>query len=299
MEQRKALGRGLASLIPRAEPSEEGGLAVREVSLEEIKPAPNQPRKFFDEDRIAELAESIKEQGILHPLLVRQVAAGYELISGERRWRAAKKIGMVCVPVIVRDVAPQEQLELALVENLQRADLDPIEEARAYADLMTRFSLTQERVADKVAKSRSAVANSLRLLKLPEKLQEGLQSGALSVGHAKVLLAEPIDRQLALYGLILKEGLSVRELETKVQQSLPAGAPGTRKKAEAKVKTLSGPIARVVDELRTLLGTKVEIDEKKNGSGRILIEYYSQDQLDELYQKLTGLFLTKRKTRRT
>lgn len=331
MEQRKALGRGIASLIPRANKasaasdtkqdtkktvrqtgpvdivsrqdapvqtvSSEAAAATpyREVPVAQIRPCANQPRKFFDEEQIAELAQSIKEKGILHPLVVRQVADGFELISGERRYRAAKQLGLQQVPVLVRDVAAGEQLELALIENLQRADLDPMEEAQAYSELVERFQLTQEDVAARLGRSRSAVANSLRLLRLPERVQEAIRSGAISTGHAKVLLGEPVERQLVLLDVILKRGLSVRQLEEKVRR----GSQSTRLKPQSgEKKGLPAVVARIVEELRTRLGTQVRIEQGRDGAGKIIIDYYSQEQLDELYQRLTGFHITKRKISR-
>lgn len=325
MEQRKALGRGIASLIPRSNkntespdtkktvrqtgavelveqmtstpPSPEATAAspYQELSLEQIRPCKNQPRKAFDEGQIAELAQSIKEQGILHPLVVRRVSDGFELISGERRYRAAKQAGLEKVPVLVRDVAAKEQLELALIENLQRADLNPMEEAQAYSELIERFGLTQEDVATRLGRSRSAVANSLRLLRLPERVQNALRSGAISTGHAKVLLSEPADRQLMLLDVIVKRGLSVRQLEGKLKSS----SQNARLKARSgEKKGLPAALARIVEELRTRLGTQVRIEPSRDEAGRIVIDYYSQEQLDELYQRLTGFHITKRKVSR-
>ncbi len=311
MEPRKALGKGLASLIPKStvpkavpDAREQDGASpaavsgpFREVAITEIKASAAQPRKYFDEERIEELAQSIKQKGILQPLLVRTVEGGYELIAGERRWRAAKQVGLARVPVIVRDVAQQEQLELALIENIQRADLDPIEEAQGFSELMSRFDITQEEVAERVSRSRSAVANSLRLLKLPDKVQQALRSGAISVGHAKVLLGETIDTQLLLLDKCIKDDMAVRQLER-----LAKALGGRRTKAKtgssasaAKV-SLTPTLERITEELKKRLGTKVQIETTEKG-GRILIDYYSDEQLDDLYQRITGYHLTRRKTR--
>ncbi len=285
MEPRnKGLGRGLASLIPQGPtpvPSQDGSGAYREVPFAQIRPCMTQPRKNFDADQIAELANSIKEKGILLPLLVRSVSGGYELISGERRWRAAKQLGLKEVPILVRDVLPQEQLELALIENLQRADLDPIEEAQGYADLMGRFEMTQEEVAQKVGRERSTVTNSLRLLKLPESVQALLRGKELSTGHAKVLLGQPVDHQQRLAEQIVAKGWSVRDLEQSLER--PAAKKGTHKGATV---TPSPALAFLLDELREALGTQVRIAPGKNGKGKIIIEYYSAEQLNELSEKL-------------
>ncbi len=314
MESRKrALGRGIASLIPQSKagastlkPQESEQMPAssvsapegpfREVPISQIKPYANQPRKFFDEDKIEELAKSIKLKGLIHPLLVRTVAGGYELISGERRWRAAKKIGLEQVPVLVRDVAEQEQLELALIENLQRADLDPIEEAIGFAELMEKFGLKQEDVAERVSRSRSAVANSLRLLRLPEKVQAAVRTGEISIGHAKVLLGESIDRQLMLLEKIIENRLTVRGLELLVNSMHgKTKQPAAPASSSPRSGSLSPALVRIVEELQKRLGTQVQLEPTDKG-GRIIVEYYSDEQLDELYQRMTGYHLTRRKT---
>lgn len=286
MEQRKGLGRGLASLIPKERIEQargESSRAFREVAIDQVKSCMTQPRRNFDAESIKELAHSIHEKGILHPLLVRTVPGGYELISGERRLRAARMLSLEKVPILVRDVAPREQLELALIENLQRADLDPIEEARGYADLMERFEMTQEAVATRVGRERSTVANALRLLKLPEKIQEALRSGEISAGHAKVLLGETPDRQLTLFERIVKEGWSVRELETTIAHPT---SPSSKAKKKTLSQKLSPVLGRIAEALRTSLGTQVRILPGRKGRGKIVIEYYSAEQLNDLCHKL-------------
>ena len=316
MEQRRALGRGIASLIPRttskpdaAKTKEAAVKAVtgatagvaaatedspyREVPLQRIRSHAGQPRKNFDEAQLAELAQSIREKGLLHPLVVRKRETGYEIISGERRFRACQQLGLETVPVLVREVEDREQLELALIENLQRADLDPIEEAQAYQELIEKFQATQEEIAKQLGRSRSVIANALRLLRLPEKFKEALKAGKVSMGHAKVLLAEPVERQLYFLAEIIKRRLSVRELEKIVQRN----SQSTRLKAvSSDKKGLPPALERVVDELRTRLGTQVNLLPGKDETGKIVIDYYSQEQLDELYQRLTGFQITKRKT---
>ncbi len=308
MEQRRALGKGLASLIPQSKaaqaatstpevaklPASDAG-PFREVPITDVKPCASQPRKYFDEEQIAELAQSIQQKGILQPLLVRTTDTGYELIAGERRWRAAKQIGLTKVPVIVREVAAQEQLELALVENLQRADLDPIEEAQGFAELMERFGATQEDVAERVGRSRSAVANSLRLLKLPEKGQQALRTGEISVGHAKILLGESLDTQLILLEKLLQEDLAVRQLE-RLARALGNRRSKAKSKSGAAPVPDVGVVQRIAEELKKRLGTQVRIETKDKG-GQITIDYYSEEQLDDLYQRITGFHVTRRKTR--
>lgn len=308
MEQRRALGKGLASLIPKAKvekpppgmigkiPSEKEEMPFREVLVSQIRPSSTQPRKNFDEEQIDELAQSIRQKGILQPLLVRTIPEGFELIAGERRLRAAKKTDLEKVPVIVRDVARQEQLELALVENLQRADLDPIEEAEGFAELMGKFSCTQEDVAVRVGRSRSSVANSLRLLKLPDKAQQALRSGEITVGHAKVLLGESVDIQLLLLDKLIKDDLAVRQLE-RLAKALGSRREKLKPREESsKNREISSTMERIEEELKKRLGTQVRLESAEKG-GRIIVEYYSDEQLDDLYQRMTGYHLTRRKTR--
>lgn len=283
MEPRRSLGRGLASLIPAGPVvvTPPAGRVYQEVAIDAIRPPHSQPRKTFDAAKIDELARSIKAKGVLLPLLVRTVPGGYELISGERRLRAARQLGLATVPVLVRDVAPQEQLELALIENLQRADLDPIEEGRGYADLIERFGMTQEEVAAKVGRDRATVANALRLLKLPEKVQAALKEGGISVGHAKLLLPLPIDHQLQLTSEIRTKGWSVRELERQLARlSRPSHPerPGPP--------PLSPALAGLAERLRAALGTLVHLQPGRGEKGKLVIEYYSTAQLAELCQRL-------------
>ena len=218
--KRRALGRGLGALIPQGTPSNPPP-ADRRVLVTEIRPNPHQPRRYFDDARLAELAESIKQQGILQPLIVRKVEQGYELIIGERRLRAAQKAGLDRVPVIIKEVTDAQSMEMALVENIQREELTPIEEALAYRQLMEELHLTQEEVASRVGKSRPVITNLLRVLNLPDEIKEEIDRGGLSVGHARTLLSLGTpEQQIAMARRIMRQGLSVRETETLVAQTV-------------------------------------------------------------------------------
>ena len=286
--KRRPLGRGLGALIPEGPPATAS--AERRVPIGEIRPNPRQPRRFFDEDRITELAESIRQQGILQPLVVRRVEHGYELIIGERRFRAAQRAGLERVPVVVKEVTDAESLEMALVENIQREELTPIEEALAYRQLMEEFHLTQEEVANRVGKSRPVVTNLLRVLQLPEEIKEEVDRGNLSVGHARTLLALATpEQQLELARKIMRQGLSVRETETLVaraperllaEDALPSSANERSARPDLFIPALE-------EELIRALGTKVRLHPRKKG-GRIEIEYYSNEELEGLVRRLKG-----------
>jgi len=290
--KRRALGRGLGALIREA-PSSAAPTVDRRIAIADIHPNPRQPRRYFDEERIAELAESIRHQGILQPLVVRKVNNGYELIIGERRFRAAQRAGLEQVPALVKDVSDAESLAMALVENIQREELTPIEEALAYRQLMDEFHLTQEEVATRVGKSRPMVTNLLRILNLPEELKEEVDRGALSVGHARALLAlDTPEHQIEMARTIMRQGLSVRETETLVARKPEASAP------IAVASPAPGPqpptriaihvhISALEEELMRSLGTKVRLLPKKKG-GRIEIEYYSAEELEGLVRRLKG-----------
>jgi len=290
------LGRGLASLIPqKGKPAgnisqipakiQTGALQddFLEIPVEKIASNPQQPRHNFDEKGLQELASSIKEHGVIQPLVVMKIAPEqYELVAGERRLRAAKMGGLKMVPVIVREEAGErEKLELALVENIQRNDLNPLEEARAYKKLIEEFDLTQEDVAAKVAKSRSAVANKVRLLALPVEIQRALQEGRITEGHARSILAiENPEKQRALFELILKENLTVRQAEEKVKE-VTVGTH-TRRLGSAG----NSPFKAEEETLATKLGTKVAI--KKSGDGgKITIDFYSKEELDNIVSKVS------------
>lgn len=297
MEQRKGLGRGIASLIPNtlrsglssnAAPApaiiEESRLPYRMVSIAEIVANPNQPRKYFDDAKIQELAQSIKEKGILAPLIVLKSQGKYQLISGERRFRAAHLIGLQTVPVFIRETEAREAMEIAIIENVQREDLDPIEEASAYQELMEKFSYTQEEVATKVSKERSTVANTLRLLKLPTKVRQALQANQISVGHARALLSlSEIERQIYFTDKVIEEGWSVRELESRIQAKRSTQSPKNSKMLSA----LPTHLLQILDEVRRTLGTQVKLI-PKGKKGKIVIEYYSDEDLDRVYKLLVN-----------
>src|SRR3989344_5492281 len=289
----RSLGRGLGSLLGRsvgplqssAKPAyptmPSGGLLL--IPIDKIKQNPYQPREVFDVEKLQELAASIRVHGIIDPLVVSKTAEGgdgYELISGERRLRAAGLAGLTEVPVILKDVSRRDKLEIAIIENVQREDLNPIERAKSYDRLMTEFRYTQEDVAKRVGKSRESVANTLRLLKLPEKIQEYIRTGKLSEGHGKILLgiAEP-NKQLEYAEIILRDRLTVRQLSDSVS---PA-----RKNNQLKKIYKNPNLAIHEDRLRSALGTKVEI----NGTeikGKIGIEYYSAEDLHEIVKQITN-----------
>lgn len=289
--KRRGLGRGLGALIPEGV-SMAPPAAERRVHVSEIRPNPRQPRRYFDEQRIAELADSIRHQGVLQPLVVRKADSGYELIVGERRFRAAQRAGLERVPVIVKEVSDAESLEMALVENIQREELTPIEEALAYRQLMDEFQLTQEDVAKRVGKSRPVIANLLRVLNLPEEIKEDVDRGNLSVGHARSLLAlETPGKQIELARQIIRQGLSVRETETLVARSLEGIEQTAAHDRPAEPEKIANQahiyLKAIEEELMRQLGTKVRLHPRKKG-GKIEIEYYSNQELDGLLARLRG-----------
>ena len=281
---RKALGRGLGALLS-AEGTAVATEDTNEIPIDLIDPSTLQPRFVFDESKLDELAQSITANGVVQPLLVRRKGDRYELIAGERRWRAAQRAGLSRVPAVVRHVTDDKVLELALIENIQREDLNPIEEARAYKKLIETLGLTQEVVAERVGRDRSYVTNYLRLLKLPEDLQELLQVGRLSTGHARALLAaEHVDVQRRLARKIIEQDLSVRATERLVRQTTaarPARSAGpAAMEADANVRAAES-------KLRRRFGTQVRIIQSKGEqSGRIELEFYNAGDLDRLYSLL-------------
>ena len=286
---RKALGKGINALIPdfemgvpEAEPS-----AASDLLVDEISPNRLQPRSYFDDKKLEELVNSIEEHGVLQPVVVQKADSGYELIVGERRWRASKKLGLKKIPAVIREVSDAQSLEIAIIENIHRHDLNPIEEAEAYARLANEFALTQEMVAKKVGKSRTAVANTLRLLKLSRNIKEDLISEKISMGHARALLGLENSKQMeVLRKEIIKNDLTVRQTEARVNKVKAGSAnkpgPSTAKK-DIFIKDLEKELARK-------LGTKVDISPKKNG-GKLVVTYYSDDDLD----RIQGLMGSKRK----
>ncbi len=283
------LGRGLGALIPPSRVSA-GWQGIEQLELMQIEPNPRQPRHKVNVAELEELAASIREHGLLQPLLVTAAPAGngarYQLIAGERRWRAAKLAGLSQVPAIVRGTTPQQMLELALVENIQRADLNPLEEAEAYHHLIDEFGLTQEQVARKVGKDRTTVSNMLRLLKMPEALKQAVAEDKISEGHARALFQLGDEKQqLALLKLVLAKNLSVRQTEELVRRALEAGLAKNGLQPNPRMRTLHAETSSLEDDLRRALGTKVELV-RSNKGGRIVIEFYSDEELDAIYRKI-------------
>ena len=275
---RKALGRGLDALLPQKAPAE-GDASLQQVDIDLVRPNPRQPREHFNEEALDRMAASLTERGMLQPLVVRRAGEGFELIAGERRWRAAQRAGWHRVPVIVREASPNEALELALIENLQREDLNPIEEARAYEMLAKETGLTQEVVAERVGRERSTVANYLRLLRLADRVQQLLVEGALSMGHARALLGlDDAAAQIRLANAAVSGGWSVRQTEAKVRAE-------RRGRAAAGGKKEKDPDTAAAEERMTrALGTAVRILGRERG--RIEIRFASLEELERLYELL-------------
>jgi ParB family chromosome partitioning protein len=266
--------------------SNDKGDSVLIMKISSVEPNRDQPRKHFSEEGIEELASSIKQYGIIQPLLVQKREDYYEIIAGERRWRAAMKAGLKEVPVIVKDYSNREAVEISLIENIQREDLNPIEEALAYDRLIQEFELTQEQVAGRVSKSRSAVTNSLRLLKLADDVRQMVIAGDISEGHARTLLGLPNEEmQRLLAERIVKEKLSVRETE-KLVKKLTSNTP---KKTKARDYQKEAILGNLSEQLKVILGTKVSITEKGKSKGKIEIEYYSDDELNRIFEMLQSL----------
>ena len=290
----KGLGRGIGNLIPD-ETKDEKDVVVKEVVKEvvvkepaevkvrisQVEPNKEQPRKYFDEDALIELSESIKQYGVLQPLLVQKKDDYYEIIAGERRWRAAKLAGVKEIPVVIKDYSDQEVMEIALIENIQREDLNPIEEAQAYQRLIKDYRLKQDEVAEKVSKSRAAITNSLRLLKLYKRVQEMVMEGKLSNGHARTIISiEDGDKQYAIAQKIFDEKLSVREVEKLMREQ-------DKKGKQPKELPENDFVYRDLEEkLSKSLGTQVTIKNKSNNKGKIEIQYYSQSELERILEFL-------------
>jgi ParB family chromosome partitioning protein len=281
MAKRKALGKGLSALIPDANKAEDENEQFFQCPVEAIEPNPRQPRQDFRDSELEELANSIKEKGIITPILVSKTHSGYQLIAGERRWRAAQKAGLARVPVVVREATPTESLELALIENIHRKDLNAIEEATAYQRLLEESGTTQEGLAKTLGKDRSTVANFLRLLNLPIYIQKDLIDGQLSMAHARVLVGiKSREDQKLLRDLVIKRGASVRQLEAIAKRKRTA-PPARKKDSETEYYFRS-----LEDNLKRSLGTKVEV-RRRGKKGRIVIHFYSDDELDRLLERLT------------
>ncbi|EKD46503.1 MAG: hypothetical protein ACD_67C00212G0004 [uncultured bacterium] len=301
MSQQFGLGRGLSSLIPNKQqdavqnPQEAQDFSTRtisagdesirgdnfviEIDVNQIVANPHQPRLQFDDEKLQNLAQSIKMHGIIQPLIVSRKGNLYELIAGERRFQASKSIGLKKVPVIIREASELQKLELAIIENVQRHDLNPIEEGKAYQKLADEFQFNQEEVATKMGKSRSLVANKIRLLSLPVEIQKGLIEGKITEGHAKAILSlDNPEKQRALYEIILKNNLTVRQVEEKTKE--------VSVKSYNRSKSVDPEIKKLEEELVGILGTKVRVNKSGDG-GKIVIEYYSQEDLDSLLEKMS------------
>jgi ParB family transcriptional regulator, chromosome partitioning protein len=285
MDKRPALGKGLSALIPDA--PEPQPLSPTDVEIDRLSPSEFQPRVSLDDGRLDELTQSITAHGIIQPIVVRPVGDRFQIVAGERRWRAAKRAGLLRVPVVVKAVAPgreQSLLEMALVENIQREDLNPIDEALAYRRLADEFQLTQEGIAAAVGKDRASVANYLRLLKLPEEVRTEVASGRLSMGHARALVAVAAEADvLRIARDVIARGLSVRETEALVKKLAADAAPAAAAAAQAKVEVHT---RAAEDRLRLLLGTRVRIV-RRGGRGRIEIEFVSEEELIRIFDQLT------------
>jgi ParB family transcriptional regulator, chromosome partitioning protein len=278
---KKRLGRGLAALI--GEDSTEDAMmqdvrSLRHMPIEHLKPSPNNPRKHFAEADLEDLSRSIREKGMLQPIVVRPMANNeYEIVAGERRWRAAQRAGVHDVPVLIRELSDGEALEIALIENIQRSDLNPLEEARAYGLLLEQFTYTQQQLADSVGKSRSHIANTLRLLNLPEVVRAQIEEGLLTAGHARALVATKSPAELA--NQIIKLGLSVRDAENLARSASTIKQPKAKPEKDADTKALE----KLVSDA---MGLKVEITHKGDGSGAMLITYRTLDQLEDICRRL-------------
>lgn len=299
MALKRGLGKGLDSLIPTnammesevkhatvstASSAEEGKDGTLMVKLSKVEPNREQPRKNFDEDSLQELAESLKQFGMLQPILVQNRGDYYEIIAGERRWRAAKIAGLKEVPVIVRELTDQEIVEISLIENIQREDLNPIEEAQAYKRLLTEFHLKQDEVAERVSKSRTAVTNSMRLLKLCDEVQKMVVDDMISTGHARALISiEDPEEQYLIAQKIFDEKLSVREVEKLVKDLHKPPKPPKEEN-----KTLQAIYQEISERLKQSLSTKVSVSAKQNGAGKIEIEFYNHEDLERLLERITG-----------
>ena len=299
MALKRGLGKGLDSLIPTnvmmesevkhatvstASSPEEEKDGTLMVKLSKVEPNREQPRKNFDEDSLQELAESLKQFGMLQPILVQNRGDNYEIIAGERRWRAAKIAGLKEVPVIVRELTDQEIVEISLIENIQREDLNPIEEAQAYKRLLTEFHLKQDEVAERVSKSRTAVTNSMRLLKLCDEVQKMVVDDMISTGHARALISiEDPEEQYLIAQKIFDEKLSVREVEKLVKDLHKPPKPPKEEN-----KTLQAIYQEISERLKQSLSTKVSVSAKQNGAGKIEIEFYNHEDLERLLERITG-----------
>lgn len=278
MINKRGLGKGLGALIPENEEKEDS--SIIEIKLTDIEPNEKQPRRAFDDEALTDLSESIKEHGVVQPIIVRKLGNGYQIIAGERRWRASRLAGNRTIPAIVKDCSNLEVMELALIENLQREDLNSIEEALAYKSLIEEYKMTQEEISKQIGKSRPAIANSLRLLQLPQAIKDMIAIGKISQGHARALLSiEGEKKQLEIAKKIIEEQLNVRQIEKM------AKAKRKEEKTEELVNDYKIEIRQLEERLKAALGTKVIIQHKKD-KGKIEIEYYSNEELDRIIEIL-------------
>ena len=289
MAIKKGLGKGLDSMIPekktKAEIKADADNSLVEVKISEIDPNIGQPRKKFDEDELLELAESIKIHGVIQPIIVTKRGKRYEIIAGERRWRASKLAGLTKIPAVIREYTDKEIMEVSLIENIQRQDLNPIEEAVAFKNLIDEYKMKQDDLAERVSKSRSAITNALRLLKLDDKVKAMLAEGLISTGHARALLSvEDKNKQQILATRIFDEKLSVRETEKLVKQILENKESKKEKKSSEKL-----IYKKLEDSLKSIIGSKVSIKSKDNGKGKIEIDYYSIEELDRITELLSNI----------
>lgn len=289
MAMKKGLGKGLDSMIPekktKAELKETQDKSLTEVKISEIDPNMGQPRKKFDEDELLELAESIKIHGVIQPIILTKRGKRYEIIAGERRWRASKLAGLTKIPAVIREYTDKEIMEVSLIENIQRQDLNPVEEALAFKNLIDEYKMKQDDLAERVSKSRSAITNALRLLKLDDKVKAMLAEGLISTGHARALLAvEDKNKQQMLATKIFDEKLSVRETEKLVKQVLENKEPKKEEKSSEKL-----IYKKLEDSLKSIIGSKVSIKGRDNGKGKIEIDYYSIEELDRITELLSTI----------
>ncbi|MBA2720729.1 MAG: ParB/RepB/Spo0J family partition protein [Chloroflexi bacterium] len=277
-ERHTGLGRGLSSLIPQRGQAS----PTAEIALDRIRPNPRQPRQRMDQNELDSLASSIREHGVLQPILVTETLDGYQLVAGERRFRASQQAGLERIPAVIRQLADRDQLELALVENLQRADLGPMEEAHAFEALVSEFGLTHEQIARRVGRAKSTITNTLRLLELDPAVQEALVEGRLSEGHARAIGGLATDHQARAAASVIEQQFSVRQTEEFVRRLREP-----RPTAPAVGRAVDPDFERVEDDLRRRLGTKVTLARSRKG-GRIIIEFYSDEELGQLYDRLIG-----------
>lgn len=283
---KKGLGKGLEALISSTNALEEAKNSVLEVKINEIDPNSQQPRKIFDQERLEALSESIKEHGVVQPIIVKTEGSRYIIVAGERRWRAAKLAGLKTVPVVIKDITSREVMEIALIENLQREDLNPIEEAEAYHKLIEEYSLTQEEVAKVVGKSRAAIANSVRLLNLSSEIKEMISDGRLTSGHARTLITiTDQEKQNNLASQIIEKGLNVRDTEKLASLEEKSGK---KKQKKPTINKVTAEMYSLEEKLRSVYGTKVNLLRGKE-KGKITIEYYSNEEFDRIIDMLLNI----------